>query len=99
MKFLLHESMQGVTKYHREILSYFKSEGVSVIFLFRRNLLRRLVSVLANDYDRLAKQLNGTHKAHVHSKEEVSLIYFLDILFCFLPRLLGFFYHTICGKA
>jgi hypothetical protein len=44
-----------------------------VIFLFRRNTLRRLVSVLANDYDRRAKQLNGTHKAHVHSREEVSL--------------------------
>ncbi|XP_078171697.1 uncharacterized protein LOC144565748 [Carex rostrata] len=72
---------QGVTKYHREILSYFKSEGVSVIFLFRRNLLRRLVSVLANDYDRLAKQLNGTHKAHVHSKEEA------EILAKFKPKL------------
>jgi len=31
-----------------------------------------LISVLANDYDKDAKQLNGTHKSHVHSKEEVS---------------------------
>ncbi|KAK4393314.1 hypothetical protein Sango_1802200 [Sesamum angolense] len=44
--------------------------GVSVIFLFRRNLLRRMVSVIANSHDRYAKLLNGTHKSHVHSHEE-----------------------------
>lgn len=71
--------------HHREILEYFKSKGVSVIFLFRRNLLRRFISVLANNYDRHAKQLNGTHKSHVHSKEEVSdacLPFILKLHFC-----------------
>ncbi|KAJ4755288.1 Sulfotransferase [Rhynchospora pubera] len=72
---------QGVSRYQKEILSYFKAKGVSVIFLFRRNLLRRLISVLANDYDRQAKQLNGTHKAHVHSREEA------EILAKFKPKL------------
>jgi len=55
-----------------DIVSYLNKKGVFVIFLFRRNTLRRLISVLANDYDKDAKQLNGTHKSHVHSKEEVS---------------------------
>ena len=58
-------------EYHKEILEYFTKKGVSVIFLIRRNLLRRLVSILANAYDREVKLLNGTHKSHVHSKEEV----------------------------
>jgi hypothetical protein len=56
----------------KEIVEYFNCRGVSVIFLFRRNLLRRMVSTLANSYDRYAKLLNGTHKSHVHSAEEVS---------------------------
>lgn len=60
--------------YHNEIVDYFNDRGVSVIFLFRRNLLRRMVSDLANSYDRYAKLLNGTHKSHVHSHEEVPLI-------------------------
>jgi ABC-type Zn uptake system ZnuABC Zn-binding protein ZnuA len=60
---------------HDDIVSYLNKKGVSVIFLFRRNTLRRVISVLANDYDKDAKQLNGTHKSHVHSKEEVSLKY------------------------
>lgn len=60
-------------EHHKEIVEYFNRRGVSAIFLFRRNLLRRMVSVLANSYDRYAKLLNGTHKAHVHSEEEVSL--------------------------
>lgn len=55
----------------KEIVEYFNNKGVSVIFLFRRNLLRRMVSVLANSYDRYARLLNGTHKSHVHSIEEV----------------------------
>ena len=59
--------------YPHDIIKYLNKKGVMVIFLFRRNTLRRLVSVLANDYDRTAKQLNGTHKAHVHSQEEVSI--------------------------
>lgn len=64
---------QGVMDHHKEILDYFKLKHVSIIFLFRRNILRRLISLLANDYDRYAKQLNGIHKSHVHSTEEVSL--------------------------
>lgn len=58
--------------HHEEIAEYFNRRGVSAIFLFRRNLLRRMVSVLANSYDRYAKLLNGTHKSHVHSEKEVS---------------------------
>ena len=60
-------------EHHNEIVEYFNSRSVSVIFLFRRNLLRRMVSVLANSYDRYAKLLNGTHKSHVHSTAEVGL--------------------------
>ena len=59
--------------YHRQIANYFNQKGVSVIFLFRRNLLRRLVSLLANAYDKDAKLINGTHMSHVHTREEVSL--------------------------
>jgi hypothetical protein len=75
--------------YHDDILSYLNKKGVSLIFLFRRNTLRRLISVLANNYDRDAKQLNGTHKSHVHSEEEVSSIYnsnkFTAIKLCSVP--------------
>ncbi|KAJ6733085.1 PROTEIN putative EXPRESSED-RELATED [Salix koriyanagi] len=66
--------MQGVMKHHKEIADYFNHRGVSAIFLFRRNLLRRMVSVLANSYDRHAKLLNGTHKSHVHSTEEAETL-------------------------
>jgi len=59
-------------KNSEDIVSYLNKKGVSVIFLFRRNTLHRLIYVLANDYNKDAKQLNGTHKSHVHSKEEVS---------------------------
>ena len=71
-------------KHHEEIVEYFKTRGVSAIFLFRRNLLRRMISVLANSYDRDAKLLNGTHKSHTHSPKEVffSLSYVLHIWFC-----------------
>ncbi|KAL3341457.1 hypothetical protein AABB24_025816 [Solanum stoloniferum] len=65
---------QGLIPYHKEIVEYFNNKGVSVIFLFRRNLLRRMVSVLANSYDRYARLLNGTHKSHVHSTEEASTL-------------------------
>lgn len=63
--------------YPKEIAEYFKRRGVSAIFLFRRNLLRRLISVLANSFDRHAKILNGTHKSHVHSLEEVLSLFSL----------------------
>ncbi|CAL9089405.1 unnamed protein product [Musa textilis] len=65
---------QGLMQHHEEIIEYFKKRGVSAILLFRRNLLCRLVSVLANTHDRDAKQLNGTHKAHVHSKDEADVL-------------------------
>ncbi|XWS33632.1 hypothetical protein CRYUN_Cryun22dG0099500 [Craigia yunnanensis] len=65
---------QGLIEHHREIVEYFNHRGVSAIFLFRRNLLRRMVSVLANSYDRYAKLLNGTHKSHVHSQEEAAAL-------------------------
>ncbi|XP_051140260.1 uncharacterized protein LOC127257825 [Andrographis paniculata] len=65
---------QGVMDHHKVIAEYFNDRGVSVIFLFRRNLLRRMVSVLANSYDRYAKLLNGTHKSHVHSHEEAETL-------------------------
>lgn len=58
--------------HHKEIVEYLEQKRVSTIFLFRRNLLRRMVSVLANSYDKDVKLLNGTHKSHVHSTMEVT---------------------------
>ncbi|XP_077224938.1 uncharacterized protein LOC143858182 isoform X2 [Tasmannia lanceolata] len=63
-----------LNQYHKEIVEYFNRKGVSVIFMFRRNILRRMISLLANSYDRDAKQLNGTHKSHVHSLNEAELL-------------------------
>lgn len=65
---------QGAMEYDKEALAYFKERGVSVIFLFRRNILRRYVSILANVFDKEAKLLNGTHQAHVHSKFEAEIL-------------------------
>ncbi|KAK1561147.1 hypothetical protein Q3G72_034981 [Acer saccharum] len=65
---------QGLLQHHEEIVEYFRTRGVSAIFLFRRNLLRRMISVLANSYDRDAKLLNGTHKSHVHSPHEAEIL-------------------------
>ncbi|KAF3435373.1 hypothetical protein FNV43_RR22462 [Rhamnella rubrinervis] len=65
---------QGLMQHHEEIVEYFKTRGVAAIFLFRRNLLRRMISVLANSYDRDAKPLNGTHKSHVHSPHEAEIL-------------------------
>ncbi|KAF5463816.1 hypothetical protein F2P56_013947 [Juglans regia] len=65
---------QGLMEHHKEIAEYFNRKGVSAIFLFRRNLLCRMVSVLANSYDRYAKLLNGTHKSHVHTHEEANIL-------------------------
>ncbi|CAO2830856.1 unnamed protein product [Amaranthus hypochondriacus] len=65
---------QGLMDYPSEIGEYFSRRRVSAIFLFRRNQLRRLISVLSNSYDSHAKQLNGTHKAHVHSLEEAETL-------------------------
>ncbi|KAG0449733.1 hypothetical protein HPP92_027165 [Vanilla planifolia] len=72
---------QGVMDHYEEIVEYFNRRGVSAILLFRRNHLRRLISLLANIHDQKAKQLNGTHRAHVHSKDEA------DILAKFKPHL------------
>ncbi|KAG2263479.1 hypothetical protein Bca4012_014549 [Brassica carinata] len=65
---------QGLLANHVDIVDYFNRRGVSAIFLFRRNPLRRMVSVLANSHDRYAKLLNGTHKSHVHSPEEADAL-------------------------
>ncbi|KAF4391585.1 hypothetical protein G4B88_030736 [Cannabis sativa] len=65
---------QGLMQHHKEIVKYFESRGVTAIFLFRRNLLRRMISVLANSYDREVKLLNGTHKSHVHSPLEADIL-------------------------
>ncbi|KAM1030860.1 hypothetical protein ACFX13_035418 [Malus domestica] len=65
---------QGLMQHHEEIVEYFNTRGVSAIFLFRRNLLRRMISVLANLYDRDNKLLNGTHKSHVHSPHEAEIL-------------------------
>ncbi|KAG2409092.1 uncharacterized protein HKW66_Vig0039140 [Vigna angularis] len=65
---------QGLMQHHEQIAEYFRIHGVSLIFLFRRNLLRRMVSVLANEYDKNAKLLNGTHKSHVHSPKEAEVL-------------------------
>ncbi|MBA0591727.1 hypothetical protein Gorai_008729, partial [Gossypium raimondii] len=64
----------GLMQHHKEIVEYFNTRGVSTIFLFRRNLLRRMISILANSYDRDAKPLNGTHKSHVHSPYEAAIL-------------------------
>ncbi|KZV39756.1 hypothetical protein F511_08218 [Dorcoceras hygrometricum] len=65
---------QGLMEYHKEIVEYFNDRGVSVIFLLRRNHLRRIVSLLANSFDRNAKLLNGVHKSHVHSRQEAETL-------------------------
>eukprot|EP00250_Pteridium_aquilinum_P013056 c21104_g1_i1 orf=377-1477(-) len=65
---------QGVMEYKTEIAAYLRSKSVSVIFLFRRNILRRYISILANSFDRAEKLLNGTHRAHVHSEEEAKVL-------------------------
>ncbi|XP_043809006.1 uncharacterized protein LOC110606458 isoform X3 [Manihot esculenta] len=70
----LYTSSQGVLEYHEGIVEYFKKKGVHAIFLFRRNLLRRMISVLANSYDKSKKLLNGTHKSHVHSSAEANIL-------------------------
>lgn len=65
---------QGLMENHKEIVEYFKDRGVSVIFLFRKNLLRRMVSLRANHYGGRAKPLNGTHKAHVRTAKEAEIL-------------------------
>uniref|UniRef100_A0A1D1XVW8 Sulfotransferase n=1 Tax=Anthurium amnicola TaxID=1678845 RepID=A0A1D1XVW8_9ARAE len=65
---------QGLMEHHEEIAKYFIRRGVSAVFLFRRNQLRRMVSIIANSHDRFAKQLNGSHKSHVHSKDEAVIL-------------------------
>ena len=62
-------SSQGVIEYHPQVLSYFHKRQVSIVLLLRRNVLRRLVSILANAHDR--KLRGNEHKAHTHDTEEV----------------------------
>lgn len=42
--------------------------------------------MLANSYDRYAKLLNGTHKSHVHSAEEVFQYTFSLCVFSYYLR-------------
>ncbi|KAL3506648.1 hypothetical protein ACH5RR_032030 [Cinchona calisaya] len=65
---------QGLMQHHEEITEYFKNRAVFVIFFLRRNLWRRMVSLLANSYDLNAELLNGTHKSHVHSLKEAEIL-------------------------
>ncbi|CAN0872925.1 hypothetical protein LINGRAHAP2_LOCUS10233 [Linum grandiflorum] len=65
---------QGVSAHHEGIVDYFNRNGVHAIFLFRRNLIRRLISVLANSYDKSKKPLNGTHKSHVHTVADAKFL-------------------------
>ncbi|PWA95670.1 P-loop containing nucleoside triphosphate hydrolases superfamily protein [Artemisia annua] len=64
----------GLMQNHEAIVDYFSMKGVSMIFLFRRNLLRRRISVHANAYDQSAKPLDGKHKSHVHSPDEAKIL-------------------------
>eukprot|EP00271_Cylindrocystis_brebissonii_P013008 TRINITY_DN3254_c0_g1_i1.p1 TRINITY_DN3254_c0_g1~~TRINITY_DN3254_c0_g1_i1.p1 ORF type:complete len:349 (+),score=54.17 TRINITY_DN3254_c0_g1_i1:239-1285(+) len=61
---------QGAMEYGREVSAFFEQHHVSVVMLLRRNLLKRLISILANAYDRKNKTLDGKHKSHVHSEED-----------------------------
>lgn len=65
---------QGAMANHKEVVEYFNRRGVSAIFLFRKNLLRRMISMRANAYDKSVKLLNGTHKSHVHSPKEAQIL-------------------------
>ena len=69
---------QGFYRHRRQILKYFKKRGISSIFLFRKNILRRMISVLANSHDKDARSLNGTHQSHVYSRMEVSLSLYIN---------------------
>eukprot|EP00850_Spirogloea_muscicola_P025056 SM002097S06540 [mRNA] locus=s2097:132:1782:- [translate_table: standard] len=60
----------GAMEYNREVAAHFREHGVSVVMLLRRNVLRRLISILANAEDRRLRVLGGEHKSHVHSTEE-----------------------------
>ncbi|KAL8211038.1 hypothetical protein R6Q57_005475 [Mikania cordata] len=61
---------QGLMDHPEEILHYFIKRDVYIIFFLRRNMLSRLVSIIANTFDKKAKLLNGVHVSHVHSQQE-----------------------------
>ncbi|KAH7293427.1 hypothetical protein KP509_28G025500 [Ceratopteris richardii] len=65
---------QGVTEYKREVAAYLKSKSVSIIFLFRKNILRQYISNLANIFDQETRKLNGEHLAHVKTEEEAKVL-------------------------
>ncbi|EPS61432.1 hypothetical protein M569_13365, partial [Genlisea aurea] len=62
---------QGVIAYHREIVGYFKMYGVLSIFLFRRNVLRRHVSMVAASTEQIG---NSTDQYHVESKDQAEIL-------------------------
>ncbi|XP_020583301.1 uncharacterized protein LOC110026634, partial [Phalaenopsis equestris] len=66
--------LQGILDNHEGVVDYINHRGVSVILLLRRNHLRRLVSLKSNNHDGKVKGLNGTHKAHVNSKQEAEIL-------------------------
>ncbi|EPS72680.1 hypothetical protein M569_02078, partial [Genlisea aurea] len=66
--------MKGLLEFHEQVKDYFIARDASMIFLFRRNLVRRMVSLLANAYDKANRLLNGTHKSHVHSPDEAQVL-------------------------
>ena len=56
-------------EFHSDVVEYFQAHQVSVVMLLRRNVLRRLVSILANSHDR---KMRGTeHISHTNDVEEV----------------------------
>ena len=56
-------------EFHRDVVQYFQSHHVSVVMLLRRNVLRRLVSIMANSHDR---KMRGTeHISHTNDVDEV----------------------------
>eukprot|EP00897_Mesotaenium_endlicherianum_P008115 jgi/Mesen1/7331/ME000377S06550 len=61
---------QGAMEFNKEVAEYFAQRKVSIILLLRRNVLKRLISILANAHDRKMRLLDGEHKSHVHSAEE-----------------------------
>ncbi|EPS62065.1 hypothetical protein M569_12729, partial [Genlisea aurea] len=62
---------QGVIKYRNVTAPYLKSNGILPIFLFRRNLLRSLISLTAGTTD---KSKNVTDKFHTMSKSEAQIL-------------------------
>ncbi|KAI8017748.1 ABC transporter C family member 8 [Camellia lanceoleosa] len=92
-------------EHHNEILEYFNKRGVSRYF-FQEICYAGCFQVLANSYDKHAKQLNGTHKAHVHSPSlsplllglKASKAFFSDFTNSILNAPMLFFDSTPVGR-